>query len=145
MAWGAYVSGITLTAAGLGVVHGIASPAGGFSTIPHGAVCGTLLMSATRYIISRLFEISPESIALRKYADASALLTGREYRTIRESCDALIDLLSDWTMKFRIPSLEKYGFDENLIRKTAAASEGKNSPVRLETDDIYNIMMDRLK
>ena len=145
MAWAAYVSGITLTAAGLGVVHGIASPAGGFSAIPHGTVCGTLLLPATKYIINRLFEISPDGNAMQKYASASELLTGREYKSVKEACDALIERLDEWTIKFSMPYLEKYGFEENLIRKTAAASDGKNSPVRLETDDIYNIMMDRLK
>ena len=144
MCWAAYVSGITLANAGLGVVHGIASPAGGFSAVPHGVVCGTLIASATRYIINKLFETDPKGDALKKYAQASALLIGREYNNVKDSCNALVDLLSKWTHDFNMPVLKNYGFDKALAMKTAKISDGKNSPVKLDTDDIFKIIMERV-
>ena len=40
---GSHVSGITLTNAGLGAVHGFAGPIGGFIYAPHGTICASLL------------------------------------------------------------------------------------------------------
>ncbi|MCL2706079.1 MAG: iron-containing alcohol dehydrogenase [Spirochaetaceae bacterium] len=144
MAWAAYVSGITLANAGLGVVHGVASPAGGYINVPHGVICGTLIANATRYIIDKLFKADPKSEGLKKYAQASMLLTGKEYGNIKDSCNALVDLLTKWTLDFNIPLLKNYGFDEALVRKTAKISDGKNSPVKLDNDDIFKIIMERV-
>lgn len=144
MAWAAYVSGITLANAGLGVVHGVAGPAGGFSKVPHGIVCGTLLAPATRFIIDRLLDTDPEGKALKKYASAAVFLTGRQYSGIREACDALVGLFERWSVKFSIPPLSEYGFDKKLAEKTARASDGKNSPVKLSASDIAEIIMDRI-
>ena len=49
------LSGITLANAGLGVVHGYASPIGARYPIPHGVVCANLLSIATEVNVKALF------------------------------------------------------------------------------------------
>ena len=49
------------------------------------------------------------------------------------------------TDEFTIPYLNDYGFDKTLAFKTAEASDGKNSPVDLSTDDIYRIITKRIQ
>ena len=144
MAWATYVSGISLANAGLGVVHGIASPAGAYTEIPHGVVCGSLLSEATKYIIAKLLETDPESEGLRKYGEAGELLTGRKGSSVKESCRILTDHLDYLTDKLDIPRLSEYGFTGSIVDTVAEKSGGKNTPVSLDTEDIRKIIQSRL-
>lgn len=144
MAWASYVSGISLANAGLGVVHGIASPAGAYTEIPHGVVCGSLLSEATKYIIAKLTETDPGSAGLRKYGEAGELLTGRKGSSVLESCRMLTDHIDYLTEKLDIPHLSGFGFTDDIVNIIAGKSGGKNSPVKLDTDDIRKIIQSRL-
>src|SRR5450759_4676583 len=68
MAYAALCSGICLAQAGLGAVHGLASPLGAQHPIPHGAACGATLAAATRVNIAALEARDPGSLALSRYA-----------------------------------------------------------------------------
>jgi alcohol dehydrogenase class IV len=144
MAWASYVSGISLANAGLGVVHGIASPAGAYTDIPHGVVCGSLLSEATKYIISKLLETDPDSEGLRKYGEAGELLTGKKASSVIDRCRLLTDHLDYLTEKLDIPHLSGFGFTDDIVNTIAEKSAGKNSPVKLDTDDIRKIIQSRL-
>ncbi len=144
MAWATYVSGISLANAGLGVVHGIASPAGAYTEIPHGVVCGSLLSEASKYIIAKLMETDPDSEGLKKYSEAGELLTGRKGKSVEEGCRILTDHLDYLTDKLDIARLSGYGFTDEIIDKVSEKSGGKNSPVTLDTDDIRKIIQSRV-
>jgi len=73
MAYAALLSGICLAQAGLGSVHGLASPLGAFFPIPHGVVCGTLLAEATALNLQAMQEREPENSALAKYRHMAKL------------------------------------------------------------------------
>jgi alcohol dehydrogenase len=147
MAYASLVSGITLANAGLGVVHGLASPIGGLFSIPHGVVCGTLVGAETRVNIERLRgQEQKDSIALRKYAEIGALLSGRDYREedILPCCDLLIERIDSWTETLAIPRLSEYGILASDLDRIARSAGNKNNPVALSEKEIRDLVSTRL-
>ncbi|MHA1489164.1 MAG: iron-containing alcohol dehydrogenase [Promethearchaeota archaeon] len=148
MAYGSLMSGITLANAGLGIVHGLASPIGGFFNIPHGVVCGTLLGEATKMNVKMLQKQgSAGKIGLKKYAEIGALFAGKENpdgNKIQEYCSKLIDLLEKWTEELNIDRLGKYGIKFGDVDKIVKNAGLKNNPVVLTEDDIKTILINRL-
>ncbi|MEA1911899.1 MAG: iron-containing alcohol dehydrogenase, partial [Spirochaetota bacterium] len=146
MAYTAYLSGITLANAGLGVVHGAASVLGSMRSIPHGVVCGTLLGSATEVIIGKLTE-SPDSEnnkSLIKFSEAGTALTGNKKTNVKEGCINLIIILKTWVNKYKISRLSEYGFTKKDLTDSSKKTGLKNTPFPLEPEDVLSILLDRL-
>jgi alcohol dehydrogenase len=148
MAYGALMSGITLANAGLGIVHGLASPIGGFFNIPHGQVCATLLAEATKMNVEILELLGPEKrLTLKKYAQIGALLKNTykvEENQIQEFCLNLIEILEKWVNLLKISRLGKYGINEQDLDKIVENSSLKDNPVKLNKQNIKNILLNRL-
>lgn len=148
MAYGSLLSGITLANAGLGIVHGLASPIGGMYKIPHGIVCGTLLSEATKINIEMLQKQGYSGRkGLKKYAKIGALLKGKyhlEEGKINEFCSMLIETLEKWTDKLKINRLGKYGITKEDVEKIVEKTNLKNNPVNLSKEYIRNIVINRL-
>ncbi|MFW9878866.1 MAG: iron-containing alcohol dehydrogenase [Candidatus Thorarchaeota archaeon] len=148
MAYGSLMSGITLANAGLGIIHGLASPIGGLFKIPHGVVCGTLLAEATRMNIETLEKKGVEGkLGLKKHAEIGALLEGngsvREEK-VHDYCISLIEILESWTQELKIDSLGKYGIETKDVDKIVDLTGLKNNPVELSKDDIKKVVINRL-
>ncbi len=147
MAYASLVSGITLANAGLGVVHGLASPIGGLFSIPHGVVCGTLVGAETRVNIEKLRgQEQGNRVALRKYAEIGALVSGRGYKEedIDPCCDLLIEKIDEWTERLAIPRLGKYGIRASDLDRIARGAGNKNNPVALSEEEIKALVSMRL-
>ncbi|MDX1253264.1 MAG: iron-containing alcohol dehydrogenase [Gammaproteobacteria bacterium] len=147
MAYGALLSGITLAQAGLGSVHGLASPLGAFFPIPHGVVCGTLVATATRVNIQALQARDPGSPALEKYARAGELFSGRSHPSKEAARHALVETLSAWTERLRLPPLRDYGIetsDFDAIVANCRGSSMKTNPIVLDDIEIREILERRL-
>lgn len=148
MAYGALMSGITLANAGLGIIHGLASPVGGMFDIPHGVVCGTLLAEATKMNIQKLNELGPDGkIGLKKHAIIGALLAGDEFvetGKIDHYNNALVKILEEWTEELNIDRLGKYGIKIDDLEKFADMAGLKNNPVHLNKEDIKRILENRI-
>ena len=143
MAYAAYLSGVTLTNAGLGVVHGFASSVGGRFPVPHGSLCGTLLEPCLRKTVERLAERG-DVRALARIARAGRHLTGRDGRDMGADLDVLLALLAGWARDFRLPRLGEFGMTESDIPALAAATGCKDNPVILSAGDLEEILRERL-
>ena len=147
LAFASMTSGITLAQAGLGSVHGLASPLGAFFPIPHGEVCGTLLAEATAVNIAALRARDPASVALPRYARVGRLLTGDSTLDDDAACDALVTLLRDWEAKLDMPRLSTYGMTADDFERVCANARGgsmKTNPIVVTDAELTDILTRRL-
>lgn len=146
MAYGALISGITLANAGLGIVHGFASPIGGFFDIPHGVVCGTLLPTATEINIKKLqtSDDQKHKERLSKHIKVARLLSGTDKLSDNEALEVLVKQFYKWVVDFKIPSLSHYGINENDFEKIIKSTGLKNNPVDLNQSELREILLKRL-
>ncbi|MFQ3786891.1 iron-containing alcohol dehydrogenase [Halomonas sp. A29] len=147
IAYASLMSGVTLAQAGLGSVHGLASPLGAFFPIPHGTVCGTLLAEATAVNVGALRQREPNARALAKYAEVGRLMAGVREPGDDDACDALVATLRDWTQRLDIPRLGVYGMNQDDIERVVAGARGgsmKTNPLVLTDDELGELLARRL-
>ena len=147
MAYGALLSGITLAQAGLGSVHGLASPLGAFFPMPHGVVCGTLVAACTAANLSVLMRRDAHNPALAKYAEVGRLLADRRDLADDAAHAALLEILSAWTQWLKLPPLSDYGMAAADIPKVVANCRGssmKTNPLVLTDGEVAEILQERL-
>lgn len=147
VAYASLMSGVTLAQAGLGSVHGLASPLSAFFPIPHGTVCGTLLAEATAVNIVALRQRDEDGPALAKYADAGRLVSESPTLDDTEACDALITTLRDWIHRLAMPKLSAYGMRHEDIERVVANARGgsmKTNPLLLTDAELGTLLETRL-
>jgi alcohol dehydrogenase class IV len=147
MAYAALLSGITLAQTGLGSVHGLASPLGAYYPIPHGVVCGTLVAVATGINIDAMRAREMDNSALSKYAEAAEVLLKRRFARREEAWDALLGLLSEWTVRLGLPRLREFGLEPGGFDHVVANARGssmKTNPIVLSDAEIRQILKLRL-
>jgi alcohol dehydrogenase class IV len=139
MSFASLLSGLALANAGLGAVHGFASPLGGMLDAPHGALCAAVLPHATAVNIRALRARDYHNRALRRYEEIACILTGE--------ADAMPDDGAEWVAalckKLAVPNLRRYGLDQGqipeLVTKAARASSMKANPLPLTTKELTEI------
>jgi alcohol dehydrogenase class IV len=140
MALAAYLSGIALANAGLGLVHGFASPIGGFFQIPHGAICSALMAPVNKLTVRKLREKKNNQQALLKYAVAGKLLYGSDDKPDDYYVDHLLAVIERWTNEMNIPTLSSYGVTSGDFERIVRAADNKNNPVPLEAEEMIEVL-----
>ncbi|NTW55663.1 MAG: iron-containing alcohol dehydrogenase [Chlorobiaceae bacterium] len=144
IAYAALMSGIALANAGLGIVHGFASSVGGFFDIPHGTLCATLLLEATRENIRQLNALDRHHPALAKYARAGEILSGKNAGDTHSGCALLLETLGLWQELLGFPALGEFGIRESDIGRITAITRSKSNAVILGEDNMRCILEARL-
>ena len=143
MAVAAMFSGITLANAGLGAVHGFASPLGANYPVPHGVACAVLLAGVMRANVLALQRQSPSHPWLRRYARIAAVLTGRQSGDTK-AVEEGIRFVEELVAALDIPPLRRFGLTESCIPEMVAlarqTSSMKHNPVRLNDDALAGIL-----
>jgi len=144
MAFAALLSGICLAHAGLGAVHGLASPLGAQLPIPHGAACGATLAAVTRANVAALERRSPDSPALARYAVLGRLLAKLPDATPDAAARiSLAETMAAWTDALAMLGLGSYGLEPAGIPAIVADARGssmKTNPVVLTDEELAEIL-----
>jgi alcohol dehydrogenase class IV len=144
MAWAALLSGICLANAGLGAVHGLASPLGAQFPVPHGAACGATLAYVTEANLAALEARDPESPALRRYANLGRLLARLPESALdRTAREALVATLHAWSAALAVPGLGTWGVSLDSIPDLVADARGssmRTNPVVLTDEELAAIL-----
>ena len=125
VAEGTMLGAMAFTFSGLGAIHGLAHPIGSICHLPHGLVCGILLVHILK--INRAF-----------LADAA-----RNYYGAEGTAERLISDIEKLASDLEIPAdfkgyLNRKHFD--FIVKNCRSGSMKCNPVQLSDDDIYKLL-----
>ena len=136
MALASLFGGLALANAGLGAVHGLASPIGGMFAAPHGAVCAALLPHVMETNLIALRERAPRSEALRRYDEVARQLVGNERVSAADGVGWVEHLCSH----LKIPPLHRYGITAQdapaIVAAALNASSMKANPIELTTEEL---------
>ena len=144
MAYAALVSGIVLANAGLGVIHGFASAIGGFFSIPHGVVCGTLMAAGNRITLAGLRRTNDNPVALEKYSRLGRLFSEQGKAPAAQYQDLFIAELARLTDDLDLPRLGHYGINESHLEKILDQTGNKYNPAALDRGEMREILLARL-
>jgi alcohol dehydrogenase class IV len=140
MAYTSLLGGLALANAGLGGVHGFASPIGGMFDAPHGAVCARLLPLVVQANVNALKKRNPDSPILDRYQEIARILTGNPFAAIDDGVDWLETLVG----QLHIPALSIYGIQYTdipiLVENAAKASSMQANPIQLSEIELKQIL-----
>jgi len=128
MSYAALLSGVCLSNAGLGAVHGLASPVSAHAPIPHGHICAVLLPLVTEANLKALRAGRGRQEALHGYERAEGALGAP---------------IPDFCGRFSIRGFGSFGLKaEDLPRVAAGATSGsmKTNPVVLSPAELEDIL-----
>lgn len=160
MALAALESGLALTSAGLGAVHGLSGPLGGAFPVPHGIACAALLPhafaanarrllagSAEDPVVGRLRDVAAAIVAAGgpdEAAAAPADVAGRQEEDLASLVAAATRILLDLQRRLGVPSLGAFGVRPEhvaaLVRESRASSSMRTNPVDLSDADLAAIL-----
>lgn len=142
MALCALLSGITLSNAGLGAVHGFAAPMGANYPVPHGTVCAALLPHVIDANVAAMR--TQQHAGLKRYADIGRTMAGDSSLAEDQAIARCIDLTQGLLRDLRIPPLSRFGLTEagipDMVALARKASSMRFNPVTLSDDALAEIL-----
>ncbi|HWE01253.1 MAG TPA: iron-containing alcohol dehydrogenase [Tepidisphaeraceae bacterium] len=148
MAMTALLSGIALTNAGLGAVHGFAAPLGANFPAPHGTICAALLPGVIAANVAWLRAESEDHPVLGRYATIGRALSAESGLTDPQAIDAAILFCVDLSQELHIPPLGQFRIAEAdvpaMVELAKKASSMRFNPATLSDAALNGILSDAL-
>jgi alcohol dehydrogenase class IV len=143
MSLAAYYSGIALANAGLGLVHGFAGLIGGATGLPHGRICGTLMLPVMESVVgkARREERLP---FLRKWDRLRAVWFGASSQCPDDD-ESLFGVWRNWRESCGMSSFPTRNVHEQELRTWARQADNKNALVALDEQERLSILFSVFK
>ncbi len=138
MALASLLGGVCLANAGLGAVHGFASPLGALFPIPHGVACAALLPQVMEANLRASRDTEVEKRVWSRFAMLMQTLTGQ-----RNDVETGLEILGDLQQKLSIPRLGELGVSEADFPRIVAGARGSSmgyNPVALTDEQLTGIL-----
>ena len=140
MALAALLSGLALTSAGLGAVHGFAAPIGGRFPVSHGAVCAALLAPVMQITIRGARSRGTAPGTVERYRRVARILTQNPSAEPEEGPLWVRELAGD----LGVAGLARHGVGtgdaDALCRQAALSNSMKAHPFVLEPAELAEIL-----
>jgi alcohol dehydrogenase class IV len=137
MATAAMLSGMVLTNAGLGAVHGLAAPLGAMFPVPHGAACAALLAGVMQANIAAARKEGAVAV-LTKYGMVAKFLAGRG------EAEVGVEFVLKLCAELGVERLGKFGVTESAVGEVVAlamkASSMRFNPVPLDEETLARLL-----
>jgi alcohol dehydrogenase class IV len=144
MALAALLSGIVLTSAGLGAVHGLAAPLGAAFPIPHGTACAALLPHVMAANIQALRQADASQPVLERYTTIGRALSGEPAPAPSPAINAGIAFVRDLCRHLHIPPLRQFGLSEadfpTLVALAQKSGSMRYNPIRLSNETLQAVL-----
>lgn len=131
-------SGIALSNAKLGAVHGFAGPLGGMFNAPHGALCACLLPHVIAANVQALASRQSDRPALARYSEVAQMVSGLP------DADGLIRWVVEVCAALHIRPLSAFGVQRAdfpaIIEKSAVSSSMQGNPIKLMPSELEAIL-----
>jgi alcohol dehydrogenase class IV len=148
MAMAALLSGIALTNAGLGAVHGFAAPLGANFPVPHGTVCAALLPGVIAANVAAFRAQAADHPTLGRYATIGRILSAENSLTDQQAIDAAILFCIDLSQELQIPPLGQFQITAADVPAMAElakkASSMRFNPAALSDAALNGVLIDAL-
>ncbi|MBN2167587.1 MAG: iron-containing alcohol dehydrogenase [Marinilabiliaceae bacterium] len=138
--YAAYISGIALANAGLGLVHGFASEIGGRFIIPHGAICAKLCVPCHEINVKKAIELNHQH-TISRYSKLYDCLSKKNSPDESKKALLFIERIKELTQILKIPGFAHFGIQEKDIHEIAAKSELKNNPIDISYNEKIQILI----
>jgi alcohol dehydrogenase class IV len=143
MAMAALFSGIALTNAGLGAVHGFAAPVGAKFPVPHGVVCAALLPQVIQANVTAAGNAAAHEVLCR-YAQIGRILTAQPNLDDEPAIQSCIAVAAGLVRDLKIPPLSRFGIGTadvpELVGLARKSSSMKYNPVKLSEDELARVL-----
>lgn len=148
MALASLLGGVCLANAGLGAVHGFASPLGAFFPISHGVACAALLPQVLGANLRASRETAQEEWVWGRFARVSAALCGQGFDDRAAAIEVGLEFLHDLQRDLQIPRLTDLGLTDLAARQrvveNARGSSMRYNAVELDDEQLHAILEEAL-